>query len=518
MLFWLFLYPHAISYQEQYQLFLWTGDYLLEELKVAGGLSQYIGEFIVQFYHIEWLGALLLGCVYAAMSFLVFKAMKSKGVLLALIPAVLLLWHMGDENVMLSYPVAIIIALAAFLCLKKTHFLADIAVLPILYWLIGPMAWLYAVLRVCNWKSALMLVYLLALQLLSRMMLLQQWPLESVMFGIWYYRYAVTTPVLQIIIPVVIILLAKCVSFLKSDTKVGAICSLFLVVVAGWYGHKEGYDKDKYELIKQDYLIRNERWNEVISNAERYTVYTPFWSESVNLALAMTGELSNRMFAFYQSGEDALIMPMYRDMTSNLPSMEAFYRLGMTNECLRYAFDLQESIPFGKRSGRLTMRIVESCIVSGRYDVARKHLNLLKHSLFYRDWAKDAEPYIGDEVMINSHPVWGKMRQKEFTNDFLYYYPEIAKVFYHLFVSNTNNKMAMEYMLGQVLLEGDDYVFKQLVGAVKQYNHYSTMPYTYQDAIQCMQGQPSPASRYAEYAKRMMAMGDNEKKEEESAH
>ena len=28
-LFWYLLYPHALSYQEQYQLFLWTWDYFV---------------------------------------------------------------------------------------------------------------------------------------------------------------------------------------------------------------------------------------------------------------------------------------------------------------------------------------------------------------------------------------------------------------------------------------------------------------------------------------------------------
>ena len=294
----------------------------------------------------------------------------------------------------------------------------------------------------------------------------------------------------------------------------------------GYYRYAEGFaisdfgfKKDKYELIKQDYLIRNERWSDIIANAEKYTVHTPFWSESVNLALAMTGQLAQRQFSFYQSGEDALIMTMYRDMTSNLPSMEAFYRLGMTSECFRYAFDLQESIPFGKRSGRLTKRIVECAIVQGKYDIARKHLDLLKKSLFYRNWANNTEMYLGNEALINSHPEYGKMREYEFKEDFLYFYPEISKVFYHLFVSNTKNRLAMEYMIAQLLLEGDDYVFKQVVGASVQYGFYPQLPYAYQDAIQCMQGQPGAGSRYIDYVHRMM--GNNSAKGDmfgESSH
>lgn len=517
-LFWLLAYPQALSYQEQYQLFLWTGDYFCDEMKTAGGLAQYLGEFIVQFYIYEALGALLIGVVYAVITYLMTRLLDKAQILLAAIPAVLLLWHMGDENVMMAYPIAIILALLAYLVLKKAHILVDLIVCPILFWLIGPMVWLYVGLRIKDWKGLIGIVYLLLIQLGCANQVLTQWPLQSVMLGMWYYRYEDLLPAMQIIIPIVILIIAKCAKYLTFDKKyiiqAATLCILSVLAVT------QGYDKVKYELIKQDYLIRNERWDEVVKNAENFTVPTPFWSESVNLSLAMTGQLSSRMFQFYQSGEDALIMQMYRDMTSNLPSMEAFYRLGMTNECLRYAFDLQESIPLGKRSGRLTRRIVECCIVSGRYEVAKKHIGLLKKSLFYSKWAEKAEKCMENEAWINSHPQWGKMRQYEFDNDFLFYYPELAKVFYHLFVSNTDNRLAMEYMFGQLLLEGDQHVFFQVVGAGVQYGHYTSLPYTYQDAYQCMQGQPTPGSRYSEYVNKMIRMekANDQMMNNESAH
>ena len=66
-LFWFIAYPHALSYQEQYQLFLWTGDYFAEHVTIPGGLAGWLGEFIVQFYYIEWLGALLLALLFVAL-------------------------------------------------------------------------------------------------------------------------------------------------------------------------------------------------------------------------------------------------------------------------------------------------------------------------------------------------------------------------------------------------------------------------------------------------------------------
>ena len=47
-LFWYVAYPQALSYQEQYQLFLWTWDYLVERLSLPGGFADWVGEFLCQ--------------------------------------------------------------------------------------------------------------------------------------------------------------------------------------------------------------------------------------------------------------------------------------------------------------------------------------------------------------------------------------------------------------------------------------------------------------------------------------
>ena len=42
-LFWRFRYPFALTYQEQFQLFLFDSDYFTERIAEPGGLARYIG-------------------------------------------------------------------------------------------------------------------------------------------------------------------------------------------------------------------------------------------------------------------------------------------------------------------------------------------------------------------------------------------------------------------------------------------------------------------------------------------
>jgi hypothetical protein len=265
-----------------------------------------------------------------------------------------------------------------------------------------------------------------------------------------------------------------------------------------------GYEREKYELIRQDYLVRHERWSEIIDRAEKYQVQTPFSSVCVNLALAEKRQLADRMFDFYQSGPDALVMGRIRDLTSMLPSAEVFWRLGMVNSAQRYMFDTQESILNAKRSGRCTQRIAECMIVNGHYQTARKQLDLLSKTLFYRGWAKEAKACLGDEAKINAHPVWGRQRQLRYKSDFLFSYGEMDKMLGQLFIGNTDNKMALDYMLAQMLLNGNVQAFSQYLPWAQRYGGYSAMPLGYQDVVRCIQSNgKADGSPYMDYIKRL---------------
>ena len=473
-LFWYVAYPHALSYQEQYQLFLWTWDYFVERISLPGGLADWLGEFTVQFYYIEWLGALLLALLYVILQQLTLRLMYSLTSYhspltstLSIVPVVMLWWLMGDINVLLSLPVAIVIALAlACIRLSKPLSWLDAMIVPIAYWLIGPVVWLYVLVRVIQigWKHLWSAGWLVAVQLMAYAWLLPQWPLQQALTGLNYYRIPLQSPQLS------------------------------------------GYDKEMYELIRMDYLVRNERWDDIVKRAGEYQVRTPFWSNCVNLALSQKRLLADRMFDFYQSGEDALIMPRTRDLTSMLPSAEAFWRLGMVNSAQRYMFDTQESILNGRKSGRCTKRIAECMIVNGHYQTAQKQLDLLKKSLFYRSWAEETEAMMKDENQINIHPVFGRQRQLRYKENFLYSYEEIEKMFGLLLMNNTENKMALDYFLGQLLLKGDIKGFQQYLGLAQQHGGYRQMPLGYQDVMRCIQMQGNvPGSPFANYVKLKMA-------------
>ena len=507
-LFWWQVYPHALSYQEQYQLFLWTTDYLRGALAIPGGVAAWMGEMLVQFYYVPWLGALLLTLLFAALQLLVAFVMRREGnngwFISSFLVTVLLIWLMGDESVLLAYHMAMAVALLAYALAHDRWPWADIIVVPALYWIIGPMAWLYVALRLlggglrCLWLPVL----LLAVQLAAYYWLLPEWQLYSVFTGRVYYRIPLHTPTLMWVIPVAVVALTL-LARLTHRRWMWACEALALLLLAAW-PMRQAYNKDKYSLIELDYLVRNQQWDRIIQSATQYQVPTPFSSVCVNLALAQKRQLADRMFDFYQNGPDALVMPRIRDLTSMLPSAEAFWHLGMVNSAQRYMFDTQESILNAKKSGRCTKRIAECMIVNGHYQNAAKQLALLEKSLFYRSWAKEAKACLYNEAKVNAHPVWGRKRLLRYKDDFLFNYPRLDRMFATLFTDNKSNTMALDYLLAQMLLEGNLNDFVRNLGLAQRYGGYQSMPLVYQDVMNCVQTQGNAAnSPYMNYVNRL---------------
>ena len=121
LLFWWLCYPAALAYQEQLQLFLWTGDYLYNRLTEPGGAARYLSELLIQFYNIIVVGALILAVLYMVLHRLSFGFLRKERYLmgLSLVPPLLLWYVMGGENVMLTYGVALLMVMAATLLLNR---------------------------------------------------------------------------------------------------------------------------------------------------------------------------------------------------------------------------------------------------------------------------------------------------------------------------------------------------------------------------------------------------------------
>lgn len=438
-----------MAFQEQNQLFLFTWDYLAERMVVAGGLADYIAEFITQFNYIPVLGEVLMAILFVIFQRSIARTIgKDEWYLMSFIAPVMMLAYMSDFFVLLSYMVALTIAVQLCALYRKHPNVIWSSIATVLgYWLIGPAVFVftvYAALKERNKYSLILISLAIATVFVSKLTYMEQYPWKTVLCGVNYYRMAVTVPAMQVYIAIASVLPAVLSEFLpRPKAYINALLGLAAVAGGVWGIHKS-YNKDIAELVAYENLVRHEDWNTVLKRAEKYQPNSELGSVTVNLALIMSGR-GAELPEFKQYGTRGLIQPRVRDYLSNSASSEVFWRLGMINECLRYAFDTQESLVNNRKSGRWMSRIAECQMLNGRYDAAEKYLDILSHSLFYRKWAENQRQYLRDEEAIMSNNVYAYLKTVRYKEDFLFFYPEMDKMLAKLYFENNNNVVAAWY-------------------------------------------------------------------------
>ena len=140
-----------------------------------------------------------------------------------------------------------------------------------------------------------------------------------------------------------------------------------------------------------------------------------------------------------------------------------------------------EAIPNYNKSARVVKRLAETNMINGEYLVAEKYLRMLEKTIFYRPWAKRTLAMLGDENAINSHPLYGTLRQYRLQENFLFSDSELDKICGQLFMHNQQNQMATQYLLMMPLLDKDIDRFMDYVKVVQNRIHYN--PRSCQEAI-----------------------------------
>ena len=516
VIFWAVPFVGGLCFQEQYQMFLFDTGYILERIVLPGGLADYISEFLVQFYYMPVLGGAIIALLLMGIQTAVWGLMKQYGArhdfpgyLLSFLPSIALWCAMGDQNVLLSFVVALFGALVMGWIHNRFHnrlvkVVFELVSTALVYWFLGPVVFLYAALMIGDTLknaqqkdsilsgigySVCILVLTIAWILLSTQSL--QYPMYRILAGLNYYRYpGAVSP-----LPFVVMVWAVVIPFLgmipchrKSlqklqQSKVVIVLSYVLVIVASWFGIKASFDEMTYDLIDYDFLVRTEQWDKIIEKAEKKPATTPLSVSCVNLALSQKGMLADRLFEFYQNGGEGLFPTFTRDMISPVSTAEIFFRLGMVNDAERYMFEAQEAIPNYRKSARLTRRIIECEIINGNYQVAAKLLRRLQKTLFYSNWANQTMALLGNEKAINRHPIYGKLRKyREKKQDFLFSDREMDQMLGLLFLNDNHNKMAYEYLMCYELLQRDMEKFMQYypLGRFVGYDH---IPRSFQEIL-----------------------------------
>ena len=436
LLFFGLAYPHHLHYQEQFQLFLFDSTYVWEIVRLPGGVADLLGRFCTQFFLFAWVGALIIALLLSLVQLLTLR-LANYGWLygLSFVPSFLLWLFLLDENALLGAVWAVLLTQLAFCGLLRL-----------------PDGWLRRILIFV----AFFILFWIAFG------------------GSHYYRIPNSFPTLfyaawfsAMIIPLVMWLVVRGKKSENAQQQNNSLTShllplisfVLVAVVMGTVVWKNANLKAE-KVMQYDFMARHQQWNRILATATAERPNNQIGVTVQNLALAMHGVLADHLFDYNQNGLLGLLPDVQSDATSPLPTAEAFYQLGMINVVQRTVFEAQEAILDFQKSGRCYKRLAQTNLINGNYEVARKYLLALQKTLFYREWANETLPLLGNEEAIAKHPEYGRLRQFAYkedlpTGDFYFSDHVTPDMLESLYFGNTDNRLAYQYLVAYYMLTGD---------------------------------------------------------------
>lgn len=508
-IFFNFYYPFHVQYHELFQMFLFTPAYFFERVSEPGGMALYVGNFLVQFFYYAWMGALIIAGLLVLLQRIITSITSKFGLNnafypLTFLPSIVYWILLCDENYMLSGLVLLIMVLAlVVICTTITsrtfRILSTVVFTPILYILCSGCFWLFSLLMIlleifywkkkidtCWWIMVAGSVFFVFISpLVSKYF--YQYPLERLWLGIGFYRFSNISPYGQLIVWLLVVIVTVLPQFspkiiLAKKYVIAIVLQVVVLIIGGSYLINNAANWDKEEVMGYVHCVKMHDWNKIIAMADKKSPTFPMSVSCLNLALAKTGMLADKMFSYYQNGVLGLVPPFELDFTSPLSTNEIYYQLGMINTSQRFVFEAMESIPDNQKSANCFKRLAETNLINGQYQVAAKYLRALQHTLFYRAWATKTLTYLHDEKRINAHPEWGRLRQIRYKDDFLFSEAELDVMLGILFLHNKSNRMAYEYLMACALLSKDTKKFYNYYPLGK-YIEYSQIPKSYQEEL-----------------------------------
>ena len=173
------------------------------------------------------------------------------------------------------------------------------------------------------------------------------------------------------------------------------MCAILLLLIIGVYTFWVKDENFHRELAMQ-HRIEKLDWSGVLEEAAaQEDEPTRAIVMMRNLALSRLDRQGDEMF-LYKNGSKAYAAPF--DMRLMLVAGPLiYYQYGMLNYCNRLCMEM--GVEFGFRTGDYQL-LVNCALLEDDQPLARKYIGLLKQTIFYRDWAEQAETLLGHPELI----------------------------------------------------------------------------------------------------------------------
>ena len=421
---------------QEMNLFLYTPLFFKQQLVVSGGILTYLGTYFTQFFYHQWMGVALLCLWWLLLMFVVKRTFNipTKWALVVLIPVALLLITDVDLGYWLYYlklrghffvatmgTTAAVTLAWAYRLLPKKFFLRTIFIVvavaigyPLLGFygllaalLMGILAWRlddYSLLRRVI-DSGVAIVAIALIPYIYYLTVYYQTHIINIYYtALPLFRidqdYMVYYIPFYLLVAVLVLMAALYKRQRQTDVKKKALwcfaqlclaAALIFGVYYSWY-KDENFHTELSMYLDAD----NHQWENILttyrdhdSNPSRL-----MWMMK-NLALARLDRQGDEMY-HYRNSDAAPEAPFGAHM-AQCGGKLLYYNYGLLNYCYRWC--LEDGVEYGWRVDYYKF-MLKSSLMNGEYVVAKKYIDILSKTKYYREWAQQYEPMVKNPELV----------------------------------------------------------------------------------------------------------------------
>jgi hypothetical protein len=492
--FFCFIGNYVLYFQETQSLFIFSGEYLHQHLLKPGGLLEYAARFLAQFYAGKISGSFILAVILILPGIILHIINKrlipgiSFSLLFLLIPSFLLLIMQANYYHMMEYNLGFLLILSYYLFLvssgEKYHRILVLILFPLFYYLAGGYVMIFTVMYIVHnlflEKGKQKYVYSLLILIIAAITFLIFWkilflqPVEQfILFPLPLLEnpaYIATFSILAgyIVFYPLICRIARLLKESRMNTRIYPVLSAMIVSAVVIFLLFKIYNPQTARVIELERLVFSEKWDEAIRFHEKKPSLNLIGQYFYNIALSETDQLCDRLFFGRQDfAAGSLVLP-WSDAHLNRGGY-FYYAIGLMNEAHRWAYE--EMVVYGYRPQNIKL-LAKTSLINGDYIMAKKYLNILKKTIYYRKWAKEFEKLADKPDLIRTHPELGEKLKILPKNSFFIQFNEPQNNLPFILEGQPDNKKAIEYYLAGLLLT------KKVEIAVNNIRNMKTSGYT----------------------------------------
>ena len=499
-------FQFSYYFAEQLRMFEWDSTYAWSTLLQPMGLVIYGADFLTQFYHLPYMGALVAAFIFLVLS-LGFRGLcYRQGVSplyagLAFLPGIVLtilgenqFYHLENSLAMVN----VVLLLNLYIRIRGQWWRATLLVLGswLLYYTSGAGFLFFLLLAIVSeirqssslrWLSlGLALVGILpvaafyfhgdlgtASNVFTPFCYMNpRVPLDTV-----YYSW-----LLMIAVALLFIISPAPSHTSNKVVLVGAgLIQLAVVFVVARHFYNKSFNAKNYIVMEADHYARRGQWESLLECTSSMDKNL-FVMAYRNYALAQLGILADKGLSFPQARQNGLIAPFNNAIPVMLFHTDYNYAIGNIALAQRYAFEtLVQSRNMG--APRMLLRLVQTNLILGAYEVAKKYIERLEHTLYYKEEAQRYRQYLYHEELVEQDADLGTRRKGIAGLDGTVEKLPTLNALFRSYQANPNNAVLFQYLCMIAIVEKDLPSLRKLLDIGKNTEMVQHLPLHVQEGM-----------------------------------